>query len=64
MVEWVQLDPSHLLGKSTSYEKKLLTGHILFRYVPGARWDPVTPFGGGYGLPGRGGGGRGGRQHG
>ncbi|CAI8008584.1 Proteasome inhibitor PI31 subunit [Geodia barretti] len=30
-------------------------------YVPGARWDPVTPFGGG--LPARGGG-RPGRHHG
>lgn len=34
-----------------------------FSYVPGARWDPVTPFGMGSGLPGRGGG-RPGRQHG
>ncbi|CAI8008582.1 Proteasome inhibitor PI31 subunit [Geodia barretti] len=32
-----------------------------FGYVPGARWDPVTPFGGG--LPARGGG-RPGRHHG
>ena len=31
-------------------------------YVPGARWDPVTPFGSG--LPGRGRGRRPGRQYG
>lgn len=34
------------------------------RHIPGARWDPVTPFGGGGVMPGRGGRGRGGRHHG
>ncbi|CAI8008586.1 hypothetical protein GBAR_LOCUS5873, partial [Geodia barretti] len=47
------------LGDDT--EKFKFSNWFFFRYVPGARWDPVTPFGGG--LPARGGG-RPGRHHG